>query len=56
MSSYSWQDGMVTKSIEKERSVLYSDFVTILWGASMQYITKLTMVTKSETPVPPPQK
>ncbi len=28
-------------SIEKGRAVLYRDFVTILWGALLEYITKL---------------
>jgi hypothetical protein len=37
--------------IEKGRDALYRDFVTVLRGASMQYITKL--VTKSRNPGPP---
>ncbi len=32
------------------RAVLYRDFVTILWGASMQYITKLA-TSQSQKPI-----
>jgi hypothetical protein len=32
---------LLTLSIEKDRAVLYRDFVTILCGASLEYITKL---------------
>jgi hypothetical protein len=34
------------------RAVLYRDFVTILWGASMQYITKLA-TSPSQKPQSP---
>jgi hypothetical protein len=40
--------GQPIEYIEKGRAVLYRDFVTILRGALMQY------VTKSETPAPTP--
>ncbi len=43
-------------SLEKGRAVLYSDFVTILRGAPMQYINKLATSQKTESPVLPPPK
>ncbi len=50
----------MTLSIEKGRAVLYSDFVTILRDASMQYITKLSISTsqsqKHRSPLPPEYK
>ncbi len=39
-------------SIKKGRAVLYRDFVTILWCASMQYITKLA-TSQSQKPWAP---
>ncbi len=39
-------------SIEKGRAVLYKDFVTILWGVLMQYITKLATL-QSQKPLSP---
>ncbi len=38
------------------RAVLYRDFVTILWGASMQYITKLATSQSQKPRSPPPKK
>ena len=40
-------------SIEQGRAVLYRDFVTILWGASMEYITKLVTLQSQEHRFPP---
>jgi hypothetical protein len=42
-------------SIEKDRAVLYSDFVTILRMVSMQYITKL-VTSQSQKPRSPLNK
>ncbi len=35
-------------SIEKGGVVLYSDYVTILWGSSLEYITKLVYIYGDE--------
>jgi hypothetical protein len=46
-------DRIPLKRVE-QWAVLYIDFVTILWGASMQYITKLATLQsqKSQSPFP----
>jgi hypothetical protein len=38
------KENQLALSIEKGRAVLYSDLVTILRDASMQYITKLSIL------------
>ncbi len=41
-------------SAGKGRTVLYRDFVTILWGASMEYVTKLaTQQSQKPQSLPP---
>ncbi len=46
---------MCPLSIEKGGAVLYSDFVTILRLASLQYITKLDMSQSQKPRSPIPQ-
>jgi hypothetical protein len=41
-------------SIEKGEAVLYRDFVTILRGESLEYITKLATPQSQKPSVPPP--